>query len=168
VLRTLLATGIVTGTRRSEHITPVLARFHWLKMAERIEYKIALLTFKTLTTGKPDYLSGQLCAPVRQLRLSDRTNRLYFNSHQTTFACRAFRNPAPVVWNSQPHRLTDDLPCTASFRRNLKTHLSTTWSNDTQCVAVNVKITRIISVTYEYYTNLFNRNNKLPWIGLLS
>jgi len=34
---------IATGTRRSEHITPVLARLHWLKIAERIENKVALL-----------------------------------------------------------------------------------------------------------------------------
>jgi len=31
---------IVTGTRRSEHITPVLGRLHWLKIAERFEYKV--------------------------------------------------------------------------------------------------------------------------------
>jgi len=82
---------IVTGTRRSEHITPVLARLHWLKIVERIEFKIAFLTFKALTTGKPDYLSDQLqlCTPVRQLRSSDRKNRLYVNSHRTTFASRA-------------------------------------------------------------------------------
>jgi len=50
---------------RSEHITPVLARLHWLKIAERIEYTVAVLTFKSLTKGKPDYLSNQLhiCAP---------------------------------------------------------------------------------------------------------
>jgi len=116
---------IVTGTRRSEHITPVLARLHWLKIAEQIEYKVVLLTFKALKEGKPDYLSGQLqlCAPVRQLRLSDRKNRLYLNSHQTTFASCAVRNAAPVVWNNLPHQLTDDLSCPASFRRNLKTRL---------------------------------------------
>jgi len=46
---------IVTGTRRSEHITPVLTRLHcMLKIAERIEYKVAQLTFNALTTGKPD------------------------------------------------------------------------------------------------------------------
>jgi len=44
---------IVPGTRQSEHITPVLARLQWLKIAERIEYKVAVLTFKALTTGKP-------------------------------------------------------------------------------------------------------------------
>jgi len=47
-------------------------------LAERIEYKVALLTFKDMTTGTPDYLSDQLqlCAPVRQLRSSDRKTRL--------------------------------------------------------------------------------------------
>jgi hypothetical protein len=41
---------IVTGTRRSEHITPVLARLHWLPFAMRVEYKVSLLTFKVITT----------------------------------------------------------------------------------------------------------------------
>jgi len=58
---------IVTGTKRSVYITPVLARLHWFKIAEQIEYKVALLTFNALTTGKPDYLSDQLkvCALVQ-------------------------------------------------------------------------------------------------------
>jgi len=94
---------IVTGTRRSEHNTTVL----WQQ------------------ASKPDYLSDQLqlYAPVRQLRSSDRKNRLYPNSHRTTFTSCAFRNAAPVVWNSLPHHLTVDLSCPASFHRNLKTHL---------------------------------------------
>jgi len=33
--------SIATGTRRSEHITPALARLRRLKIAERIEYKVA-------------------------------------------------------------------------------------------------------------------------------
>ena len=115
---------IVTGTRRTEHITPVLARLHWLKIAERIEYKVALLTFKALTTHRPDYLYDQLyvCAPVRQLRSTVRTNRLQLNRSRTVFTDRAFRNAAPLVWNSLPHQLTNDLSSPASFRRNLKTH----------------------------------------------
>jgi len=31
---------IVTGTRRSEHTTPVLGRLHWLKIAERMSMKL--------------------------------------------------------------------------------------------------------------------------------
>jgi len=145
---------IVTGTRRSEHITPVLAWLHWFKIAELIEYKVSLLTFKGLTTRKPDYLSDQLqlCAPVRQLRSSDRKNRLYLNSHWTTFASWAFCNAAPVIWNSLPHHLTDDLSCPASFRLNLKTHLQQIFPSLTAVASpqlrfVNLFLTDICCVT---------------------
>jgi len=36
--------------KKRDHITPVLARLHWLPVAARIQFRIALLTFKTLTT----------------------------------------------------------------------------------------------------------------------
>ena len=47
---------IVTGTKRIEHISPVLARLHWLPLIMRVEYKVALMTFKCITTQQPDYL----------------------------------------------------------------------------------------------------------------
>ena len=106
---------IVSGTRRSDHITPVLARLHWLKIADRVNYKVALLTFKVVTSQKPDYLF----IPVRQLRSSDRQNRLYIGDSKTVFASRA----APTVWNRLPCELTDDLSSLNIFRRKLKTHL---------------------------------------------
>jgi len=48
----------VTNSRRSEHIIKhVLASFHWLPVEYRIQYKLAVTTFKVLTTQKPSYLS---------------------------------------------------------------------------------------------------------------
>ena len=38
------------------HITPILISLHWLKINERIEYKLLSLTYKVLTTSQPDYL----------------------------------------------------------------------------------------------------------------
>jgi len=40
---------VVSKTHRRDHITPVLADLHWLPVRYRIEYKIALLTYKALT-----------------------------------------------------------------------------------------------------------------------
>ena len=40
----------VFGIRKRDHITPVLADLHWLPVAPRIKFKIALQTFKTLLT----------------------------------------------------------------------------------------------------------------------
>ena len=45
----------VMMTKKCDHITPVLARLHWLPVTARIHFKIALLTFKTLTTHQPSY-----------------------------------------------------------------------------------------------------------------
>jgi len=116
---------IVAGTRRSDRITPVLARLHWLKIADRVNYKVALLTFKVVTSQKPDYLFDliRFNIPVRQLRSSDRQNRLYIGASKTVFASRAFCYAAPTVWNKLPCELTDDLSSLNIFRRKLKTHL---------------------------------------------
>ena len=43
-------------TPKSTHITPILKSLHWLKVNERIEYKLLSLTYKVLTTAQPSYL----------------------------------------------------------------------------------------------------------------
>ena len=51
---------LVTGTRKFDHISPVLAKLHWLPVSYRITYKIAVLTHKTLSTSQPGYLSSSI------------------------------------------------------------------------------------------------------------
>ena len=46
----------ITQTSKYQHITPVLKDLHWLPITQRIEYKISLLTFKTIMNGQPSYL----------------------------------------------------------------------------------------------------------------
>jgi len=115
---------VVTGTRRYDHITAVLADLHWLKIQERITYKIALLTFKTVTTNRPTYLADLVSfhAPVRALR-SNQQNRLHCDRVRTQFGSRAFSHAAPSVWNSLPLNLTDTSVSLATFKRHLKTYL---------------------------------------------
>jgi hypothetical protein len=73
---------VVTNTRKYEHITPVLAELHWLPVTARIEYKIALLTYKTLVTKQPSYLNELIHVhlPIRSLRSAKQNNRLVANS----------------------------------------------------------------------------------------
>jgi hypothetical protein len=47
---------VVSGTRRRDHIRPVLKDLHWLPVTQRIDYKIALITRKVLSNGQPSYL----------------------------------------------------------------------------------------------------------------
>src|SRR6218665_3728158 len=46
----------VTKTPKHHHITPVLKNLHWLKIPERIEYKVISLTYNTLQSSQPSYL----------------------------------------------------------------------------------------------------------------
>ena len=47
------------------HITPVLRELHWLPVKFRVEFKIALLVFKTLNGLAPQYLSELLVVKPR-------------------------------------------------------------------------------------------------------
>src|SRR6218665_160050 len=49
----------VRKTLKHHHITPVLTSLHWLKVPQRIHYKIVSLTYSTLQTSQPSYI-GQL------------------------------------------------------------------------------------------------------------
>ena len=42
------ATRLITGTQRRDHITPVLRDLHWLPIRCRVNYKQALLVYKSL------------------------------------------------------------------------------------------------------------------------
>ncbi len=67
------AARILTGTKTSEHISPVLESLHWLPVRFRIDFKILMLTYKALHGLAPHYLSQLLSVytPSRDLRSSD-------------------------------------------------------------------------------------------------
>src|SRR6218665_2583072 len=46
----------VTKTPKHHNITPVLKKLHWLKIHERIEYKVISLTYNMLQSSQPSYL----------------------------------------------------------------------------------------------------------------
>jgi len=46
----------VNKTTTFHHITPILKSLHWLKINERIKYKVLSFTYKSLKTGQPSYL----------------------------------------------------------------------------------------------------------------
>ena len=51
-----MAARVVCKIQKSEHITPVLRRLHWLPIKARIQYKILLTVYKCLNGMAPKYL----------------------------------------------------------------------------------------------------------------
>jgi len=65
-----LARSVVKAPK-SSHITPILKSLHWLKVNERIEYKLLSLTYKVLTTSQPNYINNLISVqPPRSTRSS--------------------------------------------------------------------------------------------------
>ena len=58
------------GTKRGEHITPVLYHLHWLPIRCRIDFNILLMTYKALNCQAPSYINELLTLykPKRSLR----------------------------------------------------------------------------------------------------
>ncbi len=73
------AATILTRTRKSEHITPVLRSLHWLPVTFRIDFKVLLLVYKSLNGLGPKYIADMLTEyksnrPLRSLEIKSVRN----------------------------------------------------------------------------------------------
>ena len=114
---------VITNTSKYQHITPILKKLHWLPIKQRIDYKLCLLTYKTLTNQQPTYLYNSLSFPSHSVstRSSD-SLVLSIPYVRSSLGKRAFSVIGPRLWNSLPPdtRNSSSLPI---FRSRLKTHL---------------------------------------------
>lgn len=120
------AARLLSRTSKFQSITPyVRDTLHWLPVRQRIQFKLAVLTYKALNGLAPAYLSDCLSvahsAGAYGLRSSDRSD-LTVPRSRLVFGDRSFRCAAPRVWNSLPEsvRASHSL---ATFKKNLKTFL---------------------------------------------
>ena len=129
------AARAVTKTPKFHHITPHLKSLHWLKITQRIQYKILSLTYKSLQYNKPSSISDLLTIqPTRSTRSSAVvTLQRPSNPSRLKISDRSFYFQAPALWNALPHHLRSHSHSSQShsllslsssqFHKQLKTHL---------------------------------------------
>ena len=119
-----IAARILTLSRPSCSITPILIELHWLPIEKRIEYKILLTTFKATHNLAPQYICDMIkpYPTPRQLRSSEENLLAIPQSRTKTYGDRAYSVAAPKLWNVLPEelRFINEL---GHFKRQLKTHL---------------------------------------------
>jgi hypothetical protein len=93
----------VTSSSRFQHITPGLKSRHWLKVEQRIQYKLISLTYSSLQLNSPLYLRRLLTIPTnhRSTR-STSVVTLFKPSVKLETGKRSFSFAAPFLWNSLP------------------------------------------------------------------
>jgi len=95
---------------------------HWLPVRQRVIYKTALITYKTLKTGEPAYLYDLLHhQPTRTLRASSHL-LLCQPVTRIDFRCKAFSIIAPAVRNSSA--VTRCCTIITTFKAHLKVNCS--------------------------------------------
>ena len=94
---------VITNTSKYQHITPTLKKLHWLPIKQRIDYKLCLLTYKTLTNQQPTYLYNSLSFPSHSVstRSSD-SLVLSIPYVRSSLGKRTFSVIGPRLWNSLP------------------------------------------------------------------
>ena len=114
---------VVTCPRSWSISASLRKHLHWLPVSARIHFEIALLTFKSLHTIAPSYLSSLIrpCVLPRALRSSS-AQRLCIPHVSSVFGSRGFRSAGPAIRNSLPPPVTS---CSTihTFKKQLKTHL---------------------------------------------
>ena len=94
------AARLITGTRRCDHITPVLRQLHWLPVRQRVDFKIVTLVHRSLSGHTPSYLADDCrlvtddCAqltlehwPLVALRVLSATEHLLSRHHGCGTVC---------------------------------------------------------------------------------
>ncbi len=92
------AARILTRSRESEHITPVLRSLHWLPVTFRIDFKVFLLVYKSLNGLGPKYTADMLIEykpnrPLRSLGSSQlEIPRVHTKQRESAFSYYAARS----------------------------------------------------------------------------
>jgi hypothetical protein len=117
------AARLTLHLRRYDHISAAL---HWLRVPERIEYKLAITAYRSLHGMTPQYLQvlrRVADLPSRQRLRSSTSGRLEVPTHRlTTVGRRSFPVAASITWNNLPSDV-QLAPSLSTFRTRLKTYL---------------------------------------------
>ena len=118
-----IACRIIHTTGKYDSITPLLMDLHWLKVKERIWYKVAVMVHTCVYGDAPEYLK---CLVIRTHNCSLRSSRsslLPITRSQTSIAHNSsFASMGPRIWNDLPIKLREETDINI-FKCLLKTYL---------------------------------------------
>jgi hypothetical protein len=124
----------ICRTSKFSHITPTLQSLHWLKVRERIDYKVLSLTYNAIQFQQPSYLSQLLT--IESYAYNTRSSSTITLKRPSVVRAavikRSFSYSAPAMWNALPSAMRQPAPTEtgnvlalsqSQFQSLLKTHL---------------------------------------------
>ena len=115
---------VICNIRKHDHVSPAMKCLHWLKIPERITYKLCLLVYKCQNNLAPKYLSDLLPSnPSSRELQSSWSDNIYvpcFKNRQCKHSSFSFAGPK--AWNSLP-TVIKNAQSLHVFKALLKTYL---------------------------------------------
>ena len=115
---------VICNIRKHDHVSSVMKNLHWLKIPERITYKLCLLVYKCQNNLTPPYLSDLLQSrPSSRLLQSSQSDNIYvayFKNSQCQLS--SFSSAGPRAWNTLPMAIKT-AKLLDTFKTLLNTHL---------------------------------------------
>ena len=147
------AARLILKKKNSTSVTPLLKELRWLPIAQRIDYKCALLCFKCIHGVAPHYLREILnfYKPRRSLRSTE--DSFVLETPKTklkSFGDRAFSSYGPRIWNSLPKRIRD-IDKIEIFKKQLKHVRNDLFKQNYMCLILMYVIFTCISYLYKVY-----------------
>jgi len=99
---------LVTGTRRSDHISPILHELLWLCIQEHVKFRVACLVRQSLSGQAPLYLADDcrfVSDSTRCSLLSADVSTCVVPRTLSSYGDRTFAAAGPGLWNSLPVQL---------------------------------------------------------------
>src|SRR6218665_3632515 len=118
---------LILRVKKFDHISTLMRdELQWLRIGERIKFKLSILVYKCLNKSAPPYLADKirpLSDDCNRSRLrSSKSSDVFVPRTKTKMGDRAFEVAGPRTWNSLPAtiRETKTLP---AFTKQLKLYL---------------------------------------------
>ena len=122
---------VICNIRKHDHISSAMKNLHWLRIPERIAYKLCLLVYKCRNNLTPQYLSDLLQSrPSSRLLRSSQSDSIYaayFKNSQCQLP--SFSSAGPRAWNALPATIKT-AQSLDTFKTLLKTYLFNISYND--------------------------------------
>ena len=98
------AARLSADARKYDHVTPLLMDLHWLRVPERVKFKLRVLMHRCLTGAAPRYLT-ELAVPVasnacHRLCSTSSADLVVPSARRSTIRDRAFAVAGPRAWNT--------------------------------------------------------------------
>ena len=123
------AARLIYKLPKRSSVNQEIRKLHWLRVDQRIVYKILLIVYKHYNGISPDYLNNLL-------KTTDvETKKLETTYYDSRYARRAFSYVAPRYWNSLPSEIRT-LTSIDIFKQRIKHILFNETGNTMKAVEV--------------------------------